>query len=65
VQGVLGNCYFLSALSAIAENPKRVEALFATKETNKAGCYQMYFYINGIKTSVIVDDYLPCKKSTG
>ena len=38
-QGALGDCYFLSALAALAEHPRRVEKLFATKETNKAGMY--------------------------
>ena len=35
--------------------------MFHTKEINNAGCYLVYFYINGIQKPVIVDDYLPCK----
>lgn len=29
-------------------------------KTNKAGVYLLYFYVNGRKTPVIVDDYFPC-----
>lgn len=60
-QGLLGDCYFLAVLASAAEDPKDIKALFYTKEINKAGIYMVYFFINGIKRSVIVDDYLPCK----
>jgi hypothetical protein len=30
IQGELGDCYFLSALSALAENPERIKKLFPT-----------------------------------
>ena len=33
-QGCLGNCYFLAVLSAMAEFPERIEAMFETKEVN-------------------------------
>ena len=60
-QGALGDCYYLSALSSLAEHPENIADLFHTKEVNAAGIYLMIFYINGIRTPVIVDDYLPCK----
>lgn len=31
VQGALGNCYFLSVLSALAEKPDRIKKLFVDK----------------------------------
>lgn len=43
----------------MAERPDSVKAVFYTKEVNAAGIYLMYFYINGIKSPVIVDDYIP------
>lgn len=60
-QGALGDCYFLAVLSSMAEDPRDIKELFYTKEINQAGCYMMYFYLNGVRRSVIVDDYLPCK----
>jgi hypothetical protein len=50
----------LAVLSALAEKPERIKALFYNQEFNAAGCYLVYFYVNGIKTPVIVDDYFPC-----
>ena len=58
-QGYLSNCYFLAALSSLAESESQVKALFITKEINTAGIYLVKFYINGSETLVIVDDYLP------
>jgi calpain-15 len=59
-QGSLGDCYYLAALSSMAEDPKDILALFYTKKINTAGCYLVYLYINGVKRPVILDDYLPC-----
>jgi hypothetical protein len=53
----------LAVLSSIAEDPKDVMALFHTKELNASGCYLVYFYINGVKKPVIIDDFLPCKNN--
>lgn len=58
-QGMLGDCYFLAVLSSLAEQSDRVQHLFYTKQANSAGCYLVYFYVNGAKTPVIIDDYLP------
>ncbi len=32
-----------------------------TKEINAAGIYLLSFYINGRKTPVVVDDWIPCR----
>jgi calpain-15 len=34
-QGELGDCYYLSSLSVLAEYPKMIERLFETKEYNE------------------------------
>lgn len=60
LQGKLGDCYFLSALSAIAEFPKRIERCFDTQEYQASGCYTINIYDMGIETDFIVDDYFPC-----
>ena len=64
IQGNLGDCYFLSALNALAENPKRIlELLPSANNTNdnskKEGALQVNCYINGEKKSIILDDYFP------
>ena len=41
-------------------NQKLIDSFFSTKAINQAGIYVVYFYINGIKTQVIIDDYVPC-----
>ena len=58
-QGYCGDCYFLSAIASLAENPDRVKLMFITKEINKAGCYAIQFYVNGESKVVVVDDYFP------
>lgn len=46
----------------MAETPDAIESLFYTRTKNKAGIYLLYFYINGRKTGVIIDDYIPCRE---
>ena len=46
-QGKLGDCYYLSALSVLAERPHLIEQLFVTKKSNKYGCYAMLICKNG------------------
>ena len=48
----------------MAEFPERIEAMIETTEINTAGIYLLKFYVNGLGTSVIVDDYLPVHKGT-
>ena len=61
-QGLLGDCYFLSALSSIAENPKRIKNIFISKQINESGAYCVRFYINGMVEHIIVDDHFPVWK---
>lgn len=62
VQGQLNDCYFLSAVSALAEKPYRVNGVFKTKEYNPNGWYICKLNFNGIYQEVIVDDLLPVDK---
>lgn len=59
LQGYLGNGYLLTVLSAMSGSPESIFDLFETKEVNKAGIYMVYLYVNGVKTPVIVDDFVP------
>ena len=57
IQGLLGDCYLLSAISALAEFPGRIQRLFMQTEKNKAGCYAIRLYICGQPMEIVVDDY--------
>jgi calpain-15 len=59
-QGMLGDCYYLACLSSMAEVHEHVENRFVTKTVNSAGIYMVSLYVNGLKTPVIVDDWIPC-----
>ncbi len=60
IQGTLGNCYFLSGLSAMAEYPERIKKLFVSPDTNTYGCYGAKFCINGEFQEILIDDLFPC-----
>ena len=38
-QGEIGNCWFLSGITALAEYPGRIESSFLNKELSQAGVY--------------------------
>lgn len=62
-QGRLEDCYFLSALSVLAEGPhgtRRVERLLTTLELNAGGVYGARFFKRGFPVEVVVDDFVPC-----
>ena len=62
IQGHLGDCYLLSALSAFAEFPKRIQNILSESEINKSGIYKVKCYLHGIPEIVVLDDYFPCIK---
>ena len=62
-QGRLGDCYFLAAISALAEHPHRIQRLFLTKENHGNGLYAVALCLNGVWEEVILDDFVPCKAS--
>jgi len=61
VQGALGNCWFLSALSVLAqEGIKKIESLFVCAQP-KLGFYGLRFFKDNEWRVVFVDDRLPVK----
>lgn len=60
-QGSLGNCYFLSALAALAQYPVLISNLFRT-EKNRGGYYEVILFVDGEWQVIIVDDYFPVSK---
>jgi hypothetical protein len=63
--GSQGTNYVLAVLKSISDKQQSIEMLFSTKEINKAGIYVVYFFINGIRTSVVIDDFIPCVEQDG
>jgi hypothetical protein len=59
IQGNLGDCYFLSAISVLGE--KNVEAMIITKEEQWriTGCFCVRFMRDNLEEYVIVDDFFP------
>lgn len=61
IQGYIGNCWFISAVAALAEFPGRIEKLFLNtkNEQSKFGIYGMNIFTLGMPSTVLVDDWLP------
>ena len=47
IQGGLGDCYLLSAISALAERPHIIERLFLSKNSNNEGIYGVWLNDTG------------------
>lgn len=63
LQGELGDCYLLSALSSLAENPNRIKKLFPNTQINSNGVFETIMYIHGQPVSVLLDDYVVVKEA--
>ena len=58
-QGELGDCYYLSVLSALSENPERIKKLLPKPKITEEGVYECDVYIHGNLTPIVIDDYFP------
>ena len=63
-QGSLGDCYFLSSITALTEYPYLIKEKFRTKSFNEEGYYEIIFFIDGEWQIVFIDDYLPYNTRT-
>ena len=59
VQGKLGSCFFLSAISALAERPALVRRLFEGPELHPSGCQGIWLNIMGVWKQIAIDDFYP------
>lgn len=63
MQGELGTCFMLSALSSLAETPGLLERLFDVQTINNECVYAVWLNINGVWKEIILDDYFPLIES--
>ena len=60
LQGRLGDCYFLCALSSLAEHPDLILRLFDWDLRVDNGIYSVWLNLNGQWRNYVVDDWFPC-----
>ena len=60
VQGYLGDCYLLSALSVLSERKDYIKRLFYSKEISRSGIYSVWLCDSGEWKNMIIDDEIPC-----
>ena len=58
VQGELGDCYFLSTLSTLAENPQNITKIINNSKVSD-GNFEATVYIHGEPVKVVVDESFP------
>jgi len=61
LQGELGDCWFLSALSVLADRPHLIDRILLTKKYNPEGAYAVRVFHDGGWKRVVVDDLFPTK----
>ena len=57
-QGYLGNCWFLSALTAVATVPNLLDRICVERD-ELVGVYGFVLFRDGCWTDVIIDEYVP------
>jgi len=65
MRGLIKDSYFLSVVSCLAERPEKIQQLFTIDEVNEWGLYAIDLTKNGIPTTVVIDDYIPCDEDEG
>lgn len=61
----MGDCYFLSAVSAMAETPLAIENIFLRNfAVNGHGIYKVIANWEGVISEVVIDDFVPVFATT-
>uniref|UniRef100_A0A6S9I198 Calpain catalytic domain-containing protein n=1 Tax=Heterosigma akashiwo TaxID=2829 RepID=A0A6S9I198_HETAK len=63
VQGALGNCWFVSALSVLASRQMLLRNVIVSDKNAARGIYTLKFFKGGKWVYVHVDDKLPCNRA--
>jgi hypothetical protein len=58
-QGKLGNCWFLSALAVVAEQPHLIRRILPHQTLHPKGVYQINLYLDGMWQPILIDSFLP------
>lgn len=64
-QRILGDCYFLAAVCAVAERPERLSRIFVSKKPNAQGLYCLNMFVTGNWESVFLDDWFTIDTGCG
>ena len=59
VQGSIGNCWIMAAVSALAEVKGRIDSVILNDDISQAGIYGVNMYALGVPFTEYVDDLLP------
>jgi hypothetical protein len=62
-QGQIGNCYLMSILAALSQRTDLIKAVFKTQTVNPDGYYELFYYENGEKKILFIDDNFVLMKS--
>jgi len=60
-QGQIGDCWFMSSVASLATRPELIQKVFKTKSANPEGYYELFFYHDGVKYTMFLDDYIVTK----
>jgi hypothetical protein len=58
-QGLVEDCWILSAITGLAEFPDRIKKIFNEKTISKNGAYSVTLHYLGIPKTIVVDDIIP------
>jgi len=60
-QGDLGDCWLMSSIAALAGRPELIRKVFKTRSANPEGFYELYFFENGERKVMFMDDHVVCR----